>query len=204
MGRRRHSLKWAPEAPQRDAKGAQRLGLRRHSPWGRAIATGWLRDSVYLSVCLFVCYRNHFPVVQFQNQTHIQNPHGTGQVFKTIWVAVGAPIYFYFFITATPSGVLSAPQIIIFIFFYRRHRRRFPKWEPKTAPETLLTRRAREVPPKSGVSRVYIYIHRIHNIAYTEFMNRYMLIWIDGCVRFIYRFWYFLLSYIFICIEWWK
>ena len=29
-------------------------------------------------VCLFVRYRSHFPVVQFQNQTHIRNPHGTG------------------------------------------------------------------------------------------------------------------------------
>ena len=45
------------------------------------------------SVILFVCHRNHFPVVQFQNQMHIQNPHGTGQVFKTIWGAAGSPNY---------------------------------------------------------------------------------------------------------------
>ena len=50
-------------------------------------ATGWFCDSV----CLFVRYRNHLPVVQFQNQAHIRNPHGTGKVFKTIW---GAPIFF--------------------------------------------------------------------------------------------------------------
>ena len=45
--------------------------------------------SVILSVCVSVClsvilsfrYRNHFPVVQFQNQTYIWNPHGTGHVF---------------------------------------------------------------------------------------------------------------------------
>ena len=43
------------------------------------------------SVILSVPYRNHFPVVQFQNQAHIWNPRGTGHVFKTIWGAVGTP-----------------------------------------------------------------------------------------------------------------
>ena len=47
--------------------------------------------SVCDSVILSVRYRNHFPVVRFQNQAHIWNPHGTGHVFKIIWVAVGAP-----------------------------------------------------------------------------------------------------------------
>ena len=42
-----------------------------------------------LSVCLSVRYRNHFPVVRFQNQAHIWNPHETGHVFKTIWGAAG-------------------------------------------------------------------------------------------------------------------
>ena len=46
--------------------------------------------SVCPSVILSVRYRNHFPVVQFQNQAHIWNPHGTGHVFKTIW----APQFF--------------------------------------------------------------------------------------------------------------
>ena len=36
-------------------------------------------------VCLFVRYRNHLTVVQFQNQAHIRNPHGTSKVCKTIW-----------------------------------------------------------------------------------------------------------------------
>ena len=36
------------------------------------------------SVILSVRYRNHFPVVQFQNQAHIWNPQGAGHVFKTI------------------------------------------------------------------------------------------------------------------------
>ena len=50
-----------------------------------------LDGSVTLSVILSVRYRNHFPVVRFQNQAHIWNPHGTGQVFKTIWGAAGTP-----------------------------------------------------------------------------------------------------------------
>jgi len=60
--------------------------------------------SLCLWFCLSVRYRNHFPVVQFQNQAHIWNPHGTGQVFKTIWG------FIFFFI---------APN---FLFFYRRRR----------------------------------------------------------------------------------
>ena len=50
-----------------------------------------VRLSIYDSVILSVRYRNHFPVVKFQNQAHIWNPHGTGHVFKTIWGAAGAP-----------------------------------------------------------------------------------------------------------------
>ena len=48
----------------------------------------WLALSLCVSVILFVRYRNHFPVVQFHSQAHIRNPHGMGQVFKTIWGAV--------------------------------------------------------------------------------------------------------------------
>ena len=59
--------------------------------------TNTLQDgSVTLSVILFVRYRSHFPVVRFQNQAHIWNPHGTGHVFKTIWGADGTPIFFFF------------------------------------------------------------------------------------------------------------
>ena len=47
------------------------------------------------SVILSVRYRNHFPVVQFQNQAHIWNPRGTDHVFKTIWGARGTSIFFY-------------------------------------------------------------------------------------------------------------
>ena len=68
-----------------------------------------------LSVILSVRYRNHFPVVQFQNQAHIRNPHETGQVFKTIWGPGGTrylgrrrrPKFFYFLssFTAAVGGV---------------------------------------------------------------------------------------------------
>ena len=53
----------------------------------------WMAVSLQYSCA--VRYRNHFPVVRFQNQAHIWNPHGTGHVFKTIWGALGTPIFFY-------------------------------------------------------------------------------------------------------------
>jgi len=72
---------------------------------------------VRLSMILSVRYRNHFPVVQFQNQAHIWNPRGTGHVFKTIW---GAPNSF--------------------LLFYRRRRRRklTPRPGPPGAPNMLM------------------------------------------------------------------
>ena len=97
-----------------------------------------LRPSVILSVR----YRNHFPVVQFQNQAHIWNPRGTGHVFKTMWGAAGAPSqghprrpnFFYYFFIAAEGGVSGRPvrgapgaQIFILYFFQRRRRRWFPK-----------------------------------------------------------------------------
>ena len=74
-----------------------------------------LDGSVILSVILFVRYRNHFPVVQFQNQAHIRNPHDTGQVYKTIQGAADAP-----------ERVPLAPQ---FLFYCRR-----PEWDAPGAP----------------------------------------------------------------------
>ena len=80
-----------------------------------------LDGSVILSVGLSVRYRNHFPVVQFQNQAHILNPHGTGHVFKTIWGAAGAPCKGR---RRRPKfGAPKAPQIF-YLFFNRRRRRR--------------------------------------------------------------------------------
>ena len=49
-------------------------------------------------VILSVRYRNHFPVVQFQNQSHIWNSQGTGHVFKTIWGAGGTRFFLPFFV----------------------------------------------------------------------------------------------------------
>ena len=50
-----------------------------------------LDGSVILSVILFTRYRNHFPVVQFQNQAHIRNPHSPGKFSKTICFKPQAP-----------------------------------------------------------------------------------------------------------------
>ena len=105
-----------------------------------------------VSVILFVRYRNLFPVVRFQNQAHIRNPHGTGQVYKTIWGAAGTPI-FYCFIAAKGSvsrrpewGAPGAPNFLFYLL--PPPKLAVSKWAP-------LPRRAREIPPKAGVSRVY-------------------------------------------------
>ena len=60
---------------------------------------------------LFVRYRNHFPVVRFQNQAHIWNHHGTGHDWVNYADApTGAP--------RRPNyGVPMAPQIILFHSF---------------------------------------------------------------------------------------
>ena len=58
-------------------------------------------------VILFVRYRNNFPVVQFQNQAHIRNPHETGQ------------IVFILFLSPPPQiWGTEGPQFFI-LFFYR-------------------------------------------------------------------------------------
>ena len=111
------------------------------------------------SVVLSVRYRNHFPDIQFQNQAHIQNPHGTGKVLKTIWGAKGGwnlehpsrPNFsFIFFLSPPPVG---CPRRHNFFFvFYHCLRRRFLM----RASKAPLLRRAMEIPPKAGVSRVFI------------------------------------------------
>ena len=64
-------------------------------------------------VILFVRYRNHFPVVQFQYEAHILNPHGPAEVLKILWGAVGAPIFIIFFNAAEGGefrrSMLGAP-----------------------------------------------------------------------------------------------
>ena len=62
-----------------------------------------LDGCVILSVCLFVRYRNHFPVVQFQNQAQIQNPHDPAEVFK-LWGAAGTTHFFLPIIVTAAEG----------------------------------------------------------------------------------------------------
>ena len=40
-----------------------------------------------LSICLFIHYKNHFPVVQFQNKAHIRNPPDPEEVFQNYFTA---------------------------------------------------------------------------------------------------------------------
>ena len=92
-------------------------------------------------MCLSVRYRNHFPVVRFQNQVHIWNPHGTGQVFKPFG-APKAPRIFLFILSPPPKAAVAqmgAPGALT------------------GAPKAPRTRRAREIPPKAGVLRVLIW-----------------------------------------------
>ena len=98
---------------------------------------------------MYVRYRNHFPVVQFENQAYIWNPHGTGKVFKIIWGAAGAPI---FFIAAEGGGFhrpewgvpgasnMGRPRPPILFCFTAAEGCGFPN----AAPEAPLPRRARE------------------------------------------------------------
>ena len=66
---------------------------------------------------LSVRYKNHFPVVQFQNKAHIRNPHDPADVFE-IMGAAGAPqkgrrrdpkFIFIATLTAAEGGAKWAP-----------------------------------------------------------------------------------------------
>ena len=91
--------------------------------------------SVCDSVILSVRYRNHFPVVQFQNQAHIWNPRGTGHVFKTFFLSPPKAAW-----ADAPSGTPLAPQIWgahgapIFFLFLRRPQR----WRRRVFREYIL------------------------------------------------------------------
>ena len=72
------------------------------------IAYLYYNTVLVVSVILFVGYKNHLTVVQFKNQAHIWNPHGTGQVFKTILGTVGTPNLFpHSFVAAEGGGFLN-------------------------------------------------------------------------------------------------
>ena len=74
---------------------------------------------------LFVRYRNHFSVLQFQNLADIRNPYDPAEVLRPSGVAAGAPIF-------------------CIIFFYG-HR---PEWGAPNITFLL-------PPPKAAVSRVF-------------------------------------------------
>ena len=80
---RSHLLYFPNNKPSKSVTvGLGRFGLGQVGPVHHLYGTGWFCDFVILAVilgfCLFVRYRNPFPVVQFQNQAHIRNPYGTG------------------------------------------------------------------------------------------------------------------------------
>ena len=112
---------WGAQAPQIWARGASQIFIF-SCQMGAALPEGE-RNRVFLSIldrvksresgCFASLYSNtvldgsvkHFPVVKFQKQAHILNPHGTGHVFKTIWGAGGARNFFIHFFIAAEGGV---------------------------------------------------------------------------------------------------
>ena len=59
-------------------------------------------------VRLFVRYRNYFPVVKFQNYTHIRNPHGPAEVVRPFGV-LKAPNLFFNAAGGSPNGAPKVP-----------------------------------------------------------------------------------------------
>ena len=104
-------------------------------------------------MCLSVRYRNHFPVVQFQNQAHIRNPHDPAEVFKTM----GSE-------GARNMGRRRQPNFL----FYRRRRRRQMGAEGtlNAASRTPFPWRVREIPPKACILRVLIKYSSNHNVPH--------------------------------------
>ena len=96
---------------------------------------------IWYWVCLFVRYRNHLPVVQFQNQTHIR------KIFIAVrgggfrhpkWGAAGA-LNFYYFLLLLPPPKAAVSQMGA---------------EGATAPE------GEENPAEGGCfASIYIYIY---------------------------------------------
>ena len=101
-----------------------------------------LDGSVNLSVILFVRYRNHFPVVQFQNQAHSESSwHGSsfynhlGHRRRPKFGVLHVPQVLFYIYRRRRRRKLPPQLFIITLLFYRRRRRRFPKWVPKAPPE---------------------------------------------------------------------
>ena len=97
-----------------------------------------------------------FPLSKFKNK-HIFWILMARVKFSKLFGAPQAPqIFIFIFLSRPPRvGAPGAPNSFIIVFFYRRRRRRYPKWAPRAAPNSPLPRRAREIPPVAGVSRVY-------------------------------------------------
>ena len=134
--------------------------------------------SVYLSVCSFAIEIT-FPLSHFKTKNIFEILMERVQSSKPFG-APKAPQFFILFFYRSRRWRKLPPQVgcpgapnmgrpwrpnYYPIFFHRRLRRRFSKWTPeapqqgrrgcpKVAPEAPLPRRAREVPPKAGVSRV--------------------------------------------------
>ena len=102
--------------------------------------------SLCVSVWLSVRYRNHFPVVRFQNQAHIWNPHGTGHVFKPFGAPKAAQIFFFSFTAAEGGGCPNGR---------RRH--------PNGGAEGAAPPEGEGNPAEGGSSRVYtIHIYKFN------------------------------------------
>ena len=119
------------------------------------IAYLYYNTVLVVSVILFVGYRNHLTVVQFKNQAHIWNPHGTGQVFKTIWVAACAPkFYIFFYYRRRRRWILPPPFLFLLSPPKAAVSQIGARGASKAAPKAPLSRRAREILPEACVSRV--------------------------------------------------
>ena len=86
------------------------------------------------SLCPFA-KETTFPLSNFKTK-HIFGILMTLRKFVKLWGAAGAPNFFFLSFTNAEGGA---------------------KW----APKALLSRRAKEIPPKAGISRVYIYIYNL-------------------------------------------
>ena len=86
---------------------------------------------------MFVRYRNHFPVVQFQNQAHIRNSHDPVEVFKTTGAAGARKMgrhrrpNFFFFLLPPPKAAQNGRRRCPNFIFISYHR---PEWGAHGAP----------------------------------------------------------------------
>ena len=112
-----------------------------------------LDGSVILSVCSFAI-ETTFPLSNFKTK-HIFGILMTLRKFFKLWGNAGA----------RNLGVPHVPQFL-FSFYRPPRRRQMGTWGAlKAARRAPLSRRAREIPPKAGASRVYILYIKL-NVQY--------------------------------------